>query len=105
MIDRAARCRERLLIQEGLHLVTGDLLKKTISQCRQKMVRHSRLSCHTSGLLPFAANYWKEDFLQVHGKRHGFLRLAGTFVERLENHRQPGLGFALGHTRATAKNF
>jgi hypothetical protein len=52
------------------------------------MVRHSRFGGHTSGLLPFAANYRKEDFLQVNAECvDWFLRLAGGFVERLENDR------------------
>ena len=80
--------RERLLIQEDLHLLTGDLLKKTVSQRRQEMVRHSGFSGHTGGLLPFAANYWKKDFLQVDAERvNWLLRLTGDLVERFENDR------------------
>src|SRR5581483_8007007 len=81
-----------------------DLLKQAVAQCRQEMVRHSRLSCHTGGLLPFAADSRQEDLLQVDPECiNGCLRLTGTLVERFENHRQPSFGFALGHVYETAE--
>jgi len=85
--------------------MTKGFKGQTIAERRQEMVCHSRLSCHTGGLLPFAADSRQEDLLQVDPECvNGYLRLTGALVERLENHRQPSFGFALGHVYEAAEN-